>query len=128
MTEHHPASVHFLNERKGDPEPVKDEKYVVLKRSELQQLLDELYGGEAPAWAINDVEAYGLNDATVIRTRDVFAGPALHSYAYTIRLVADATSDEPRKDQLAAVADYFADRAREADEIHYSGQSKYPQP
>ena len=37
------------------------------------------------------MESYALNDAVVIRTGDLFAGPALHAYAHTIALVASQT-------------------------------------
>ena len=51
-------------------------------------------------WATETIESYALSDAVVIRTGDVFAGPALHSYAHTIASVAKLTDDWKTKVQL----------------------------
>jgi hypothetical protein len=104
----------------------KDDKYVVLKRSDLDELLRTLLGENMPAWAEMDVMSFALDDAVVIRTQDAFAGPALHSYAYTMSLVAGATPDADLRARLRRVADYFAQRAYEADEIYHSDEAKYP--
>ena len=115
-----------------DIEPLKDDKFLVLKRSEVQQLLLEL-GLQSIGdpnhpldWATDAIESYALNDAVVIRTGDVFAGPALHSYAHTIALVASQTNDGKTRHQLQRIADYFADRAREADVQQYEDTAKLP--
>jgi hypothetical protein len=113
-------------------EPLKDDKYVVLKRSELEQLvlelgLQSLDDPHHPLdWAMDAVEAYALNDAVVIRTGDVFAGPALHSYAHTIATVASLSSESRVRHQLQRIADYFADRAREADVQAYEETARLP--
>jgi hypothetical protein len=77
-------------------------------------------------WATDAIESYALNDAVVIRTGDVFAGPALHSYAHTIALVASQTNDGKTRHQLQRIADYFSDRAREADVQQYEDTAKLP--
>lgn len=100
----------------------KDEKYLVLKRSELEELLVNLMGGDPPQWARDEVNSYVLEDAVVIRTHDVFSAPALHAYAHTIALVAKH-GDRP---ELRSVSDYFHDRAREADIRYYEDESKLP--
>ena len=115
-----------------DHDPQRDTKYVVLKRSELEVLLLELgcqsIGDEhaASEWARDCLESYALTDAVVIRTKDAFAGPALHSYAHNIALVASLTDNPMTKHQLQQIADYFADRAREADVQAYEDTTKLP--
>lgn len=105
-----------------------DEKYVVLKRADLESLLMELglqsvNDPDVPAdWAEDALESYVLQDAVVIRTKDVFAGPALHSYAHNIALVAHLSS----RPELQPIADYFSDRAREADIQAYEDTAKLP--
>ena len=116
----------------ADVEPLKDDKFLVLKRSELEQLLLELghQSIDDPnhplEWATDTIESYALNDAVVIRTGDVFSGPALHSYAHTIAMVAKLTSDDKTWHQLQRIADYFSDRAREADIAAYEDTAKLP--
>jgi len=116
----------------ADVDPLKDDKFLVLKRSELEQMLLELglsavHDEMHPAdWAVDTIEAYALNDAVVIRTQDTFSGPALHAYASTIALVADVTSNPALTERLQHVADYFADRAREADIHTYEKTAKLP--
>lgn len=113
-------------------DPIRDDKYVVLKRSELEQMLLEL-GLQAiddpnhPLdWAKDALESYALNDAVVVRTGDVFAGPALHSYAHTIAIVANMAPEARVRHQLQRIADYFSDRAREADVQAYEETAKLP--
>jgi hypothetical protein len=81
---------------------------------------------ELSPWSRETLESYALNDAVVIRTGDLFAGPALHSYAHNIALVASQTDTWKTKVQLQAIADYFADRAREADVQQYEDTAKLP--
>ena len=113
-------------------DPLKDDKFLVVKRSEVEQLLLELGlqsiedANHPVDWATDTLESYALNDAVVIRTGDVFAGPALHSYAHTIATVAKLTSDVEVQYQLQRIADYFADRAREADIAAYEDTAKLP--
>jgi hypothetical protein len=123
MTEN---NVSFLAKKQSPRPERRDKKYVVLKQSDLPELMGELFGGEAPEWAVDDVMAYALEDALVVRTQDRFSGPILHTWASLITAAIDASSDEELKAQLLVVADYLADRAREADELFYSGEAKYP--
>ena len=113
-------------------DPLKDDKFLVIKRTELEQLvlelgLQSLDDPNHPLdWALEAVESYALNDAVVIRTGDVFAGPALHAYAHTIALVASQNSDARVRHQLQRIADYFSDRAREADIAAYEDTARLP--
>lgn len=91
-----------------------DEKYVVFKREEFQrwyQTVDSA-GGTVPM---------ALDDATVIRGQDLFAGPALHAYAASIAIAVKilANTDPDLAKSLRDVADYFSERAAEADEISH---------
>lgn len=90
--------------------PVADEKFIVFKRNEWEAWADEAGHRSYPE---------DLADAVVIRTRDAFAGPALHSYAASIGVAARVISKAGRmglaKDMLA-IGDYFHARACEADE------------
>lgn len=91
-----------------------DEKYVVFKREEFV------------AWWRDVVEARtdlpaALEDATVIRGQDLFAGPALHAYAASIAIAVkllNGTNPEEAS-RLLGIADYFSERAAEADEISH---------
>lgn len=61
-----------------------------------------------------------VDDAVVIRTQDTFSGPTLHAYALTITHVIDAFKSVgylSKATELQPVADYFHQRALEADEI-----------
>lgn len=101
----------------------RDEKYVVLKRQDWEQLLSDVHlddGGPEPGPPIED--------AVVIRLQDLFAGPALHHYAASIRTVIDVFTsigiDPPTAwaapevtDRLITIADYFHECAVEADRL-----------
>jgi hypothetical protein len=68
---------------------VRDDKYIVFKRDEFND------------WALGLITVAprpaSLDDAVVIRTQDVFAGPALHTYAaginIAIRIAGSLTGD-----------------------------------
>jgi hypothetical protein len=57
-----------------------------------------------------------LPDAVVIRRQDLFAGPALHSYASSISIASKLNADPDLTKGLQGVADYFHDQAVLADE------------
>lgn len=101
---------------------MKDGKYVVFKARDVQWR-----GSDDAPFANGLTPAQVVGDAVVIRTQDVFAGPALWTYAHSIaqvakltREVADDAEGEARHAllsrarQLQDTADYFADRAAEA--------------
>ena len=92
-----------------DADKVRDDKYVVFKRDEYTRWFQALQAGSD--YDV-DLPRY-IPDAVVIRTQDVFAGPALHSYASSISVAARLMHDD--KD-LQEIADYFHHRAVEADE------------
>lgn len=95
-----------------------DDKYITFKRDEFDEWVANL---------MNDVEILmpnvvvlpeELQDAVVIRTQDLFAGPALHAYASSIAVamqVLREVSHEERALQLSEIADYLFQRAEEAD-------------
>lgn len=105
----------------------KDEKYIVFSRAEFAGWLTCLQNGDD----IADIDHPAvLDDAVVIRTQDVFAGPALHAYASNIWNVAQAYRAcglQHLPDQLLSVADYFHERAVEADKIAMDNEEpRYP--
>lgn len=100
---------------------VTDEKYIVFKRSEWEAFA--VSGANAHDHPLNMVY-----DAVVIRTRDTFAGPALHSYAASIGVAARVIGivDPLKAKGLMDIADYFSERAEEADTIAHSDADKLP--
>lgn len=74
-----------------------DDKYIVFKRTEL---IEALRGG-----------AFGplpeIHDAVVIRRQDLFAAPALATYAACIAIARLTATDEVVRKSLLDVADYF---------------------
>lgn len=112
-------------DRSADP----DFKYIVFKREDFYEMMGEL--GLPPYFdnnlqptlgadvdcamvaqhIVKQAEAHELDDAVVIRRQDLFAGPALHSYASSIA-IASKLSDERK---LQPIADYFHRQAVLAD-------------
>lgn len=87
---------------------MQDEKYIVFKRNEFT------------ACRITEYLPVPVADAVVIRCQDSFAGPALHSYAAGIALaihVINAAGQDTT--ELRKIADYFHERAAEADATHF---------
>lgn len=128
-----------------------DEKYIVFTREEFFQLMGRLAlpNPETFLWdahtdcapiamkVAHHAESACLTDAVVIRTKDVFAGPALHAYWSAINLVIEGmvkVYGEPNEASSAATimkglrsaADYLHERAVEADEIAHAGNAKFP--
>lgn len=88
---------------------MKDEKYMVVKRQDVSS--------STATATFRKIDI--LDDAVVIRTGDVFAGPALHSYAANIQVAVNILAQHRPDVDLAgmrAAADYFHERAVEADE------------
>lgn len=110
---------------------VTDEKYVVFKREEFEMCMAAL-ALEVAGEVVHDIKRRSLPDAVVIRTRDVFAGPALHGYAAGIHLgisVAAHLSSSVRDGRgrsLMSTADYFSERAAEADAFAAAGEAHLP--
>ena len=101
-----------------------DDKYIVFKREDFDEFFRLVQADRPYIEALTD---RSLNDAVVIRTQDVFAGPALHCYAASISVAAklvsaqhidrDYTEEEASQiNRLQQIADYFHERALEADE------------
>lgn len=109
-----------------------DSKYVVFKREEFFQLMGEL---AMPPWEHANGEMCGsdadcapiaakiqsrvaevsLDDAVVIRRQDLFAPPALASYANGIAVAIEVMPhDSPVRQQLQDVADYFHEQAEKS--------------
>lgn len=97
---------------------VKDEKYIVFKRSDWEEASQNL----GSAWVPEPVE-----DAVVIRTRDIYAGPALHAYAHAAMTTLEFLPEgSPSRDSIDQVVNYFLDRAAQADQIRVSHRSQTP--
>ena len=91
---------------------VRDDKFIVFKRAEW-----EAFWSDSP---VLDEPPAPVEDAVVIRTGDVFAAPALHSYAASIAVAAKMgrnldPQQHPEFANLQRIADYFHERAVEAD-------------
>ena len=83
-------------------------KYVVFKVDDFERIaLDK---GTA---ARNEFMRSALHDAVVIRRQDMFAPPALHSYANSIAIVARLMiyNDPAKSKELQSIADYFHEQA-----------------
>lgn len=85
-----------------------DEKYIVFKRSDFEDLYVSLVDqvlGRLPV----------VDDAVVIRRQDLFAPSALHVYANSIALAAQVmgANDEDKAviKRLSHIADYFHEQA-----------------
>jgi hypothetical protein len=93
-----------------------NEKYVVFKRDEW----------DAAPHRIDVSEPKEVEDAVVIRRQDVFAPPALDSYANAITVALELTvhgvSQSKRSKQLRHIADYFHQQA----ELAWNTERKIP--
>lgn len=90
--------------------PIRDEKYIVFKREDFEQWLDKYNVARYAA------EEIALPDAVVIRTKDPFAGPALHGYAASMALYVNLSHvNGEAADNLRETGHYFHERAMEAD-------------
>lgn len=100
---------------------VKDEKYIVFKRSDWDKFITNLTAGYSV------VTPDRVDDAVVIRTRDIYAGPALHAYAHAAMTTMEfLTPEHPEREGIGKVVDYFIDRANEADIIRFHHRSQTP--
>lgn len=99
-----------------------DEKYVVFKADEFSDWYQTVDGA-------GDTVPMRLDDAVVIRTKDIFAGPVLHTYAGAVQTAievirgTDTHSSRDWISHLEQVRDYFHDRANEADKVQ---QKRFP--
>lgn len=107
------------------PAPI-DDKYVVFKQSDFYVMLGYLLSeaslaGEQFDMAVAPVKVdeNRLMDAVVIRRQDLFASPALHSYANSIAVAVATSTDEITAKRLQKVADYFHEQAVAAGEEGY---------
>lgn len=105
---------------------MKDEKYIVIKRNDVQWR--DAHGDDAKTGKPFDryatiTDQMVLHDAAVIRTQDAFSGPALDAYANAIGVAIVAMKKvrpinvEEWEEQIANLqrsADYFHERAVEA--------------
>ena len=107
-------------------------KYAVFKISDYEQLTDVATlqrRGISPTQAFRLLHGTLIDDAIVIRRQDVFAAPALYSYANSIivavkAIKADAGGyNEPLVERLLKIADYFMS---EADKAAHENKGKLP--
>jgi hypothetical protein len=66
----------------------------------------------------HSIERFAVDDAVVIRRKDVFAASALHTYANSIAITARTIGElaPSTRDRLQGIADYFHEQAVLADE------------
>lgn len=104
----------------GDDYPGYNDKYIVLRRDDIRLTHVEHevveFSGEFNSEQI-------IQDAVVIRTRDVFAGAGLMAYAGAVETAIELMNFSGlvsiggvNKVQLRALADFFHDKAHEAQE------------
>lgn len=108
---------------------VENEKYIVFKLEEFKEFLLKAHtlidcgwahdGGDLEKW----VDHIMVSDAVVIRRQDVFAPPALDTYANSILATVEALKTSASPDtglicRLTGISDYFHDQATTAwDEV-----------
>lgn len=99
-----------------------DEKYAVFKADDWNTIVDKA-AEDAGYNVMVSTEWFNrmLQDAVVIRTQDIFAGPGLSAYANCIqtaidlmREVAQPVSLTEHITRLEEIRDYFFERAQEA--------------
>ena len=99
-----------------------DDKYVVLKRRDWEAASSD-----------DELELEPVTDAVVIRTKDIFAGPVLHTYAGAVQTAieviqgTDAQLSSVWIKELEQVRDYFNGRAEEADAVNQKRFPKAPE-
>lgn len=105
---------------------IKNEKYIVMSRADFenwQSASNHWWGHEirptlTPQATIEPPPLpMVLEDAVVIRRRDIFAGPGLYAYSHAIQTAIDlmdiAGNWEPdERESLEALRDFFADQAQ----------------
>jgi hypothetical protein len=115
-------------------ESVDPDKYITFKRDDFDAMLQPQAMNFATAEQVfSGLRSMALPDAVVIRRQDLFAGPALHSYAAAISIAArlarsngtaqlnevsldDTIESAKAIRHMQSVADYFHDQALLADE------------
>jgi len=94
---------------------VDNEKYVTFKREEFVTwigLLSTMDLRETnPGALLTEALELRLEDAVVIRRQDLFAAPALATYASMIGMVAQNISNPTVSKELLSIADYFDHQA-----------------
>lgn len=91
-------------------------KYITFKRADYDAIIIK-DGPKMSAELKHVLLQSEVNDAVVIRRQDVFAGPALHTYAHSIALAASQFADGEQRKKLQDIADYFHEQAVLADEM-----------
>lgn len=99
-------------------------KYVTFKTVDLERMLYQDYDFNEADLAY--ARAKALEDAVVIRKKDVFAASALYSYATAVQsaieLLGEAQTgvvvDRSVLEHLSELADYFAGEADHARQLH----------
>lgn len=117
-------------DKSADP----DFKYIVFNRNDFYEMMGALalppyydnnlqptLGGDVDCamvaqHIVRQAEAHELDDAVVIRRQDLFAGPALHTYASAIAITVRTNTDKEAAKPLQRTADYFHRQAVLADE------------
>jgi hypothetical protein len=104
-----------------------DQKYIVFNREDFFRLVHHVSSEDMDAHGV-DWESIAKYDAVVIRTRDTFAGPALYTYAASISLAAQLLEEKDAEvaKRLRNIADYFSERASEAEITAGAGDAHLP--
>lgn len=100
------------------------DKYVVFHRDTFHGIIQQACSKLNSLQLAMDLTDVQLDDAVVIRKRDVFAAPALYAYAATIQSVIEVqeASQKVDTDHLRELVDFFAGEADQARRI----QGKVP--
>lgn len=101
-----------------------DDKYIVIKRSDLAELHERFVRNPNYIEAFNIIEEAAIDDGVVIRRQDVFAPPALECYANGIQVAIEVAG---RTDE--AIHNRFPQRMqRIADYFHQQAAASWEQP
>ena len=98
-----------------------DSKYIVFKRADLDELVDEIRESDPKDVGIA-LDSWRVDDAVVIRRQDMFSPPALDGYANTITAAVESIKAAYDGDglppdvygvvrRLQGTADYFHSQA-----------------
>lgn len=102
-----------------------DQKYVVFKRTDWENFKADTEFNYHPQATSGEPDP--IEDAVVIRTRDVYAGPALHAYAHAaITTLEFLPADNPIREDIKKVIEYFIEKASDADVLRFLHKSQTP--
>lgn len=102
-------------------------KYVAFKVQDWIKEWQQTPDDKETKHPLSDLQNKRIDDAVVIRLQDMFAGPALHTYASSISIALELLpADHPDREGMEEVAAYFYEMAAEADQLKSSSRVKLP--